>query len=473
MNFTEFYSSAAAGSLRIFIEEMQDIPFETLLSSASALEEEYFYWHKPEAAMRFIGLQRFIEVTADGKTRSDLCDEQVQQLLQNIVCNLQDSAVPRDLPILMGAMSFAYGQKDEVWEDFHDADWFIPRIMYLEMRGRFLCVSFFTDEPAEEAEDEPAEEAEKLYLQSKERLQRAGTFSPPGSLPRIEPDIQGEFSDWAEKVDTILEDIHSGSLSKVVLSRMIRYRLSHSADPSRLMSQLALRYPGCYIFAYKKGSSLFFGASPEKLAALHDGLIEADALAGSMPRGSDENEDERLGKALLSSKKNLAEQKAVVHFILDSFAEFTCTLQAPRYPVLRKLPNIQHLWTPVQGELCPGFSVLKILGRIHPTPAICGVPWKRARKRILQIEDYSRGLYSGLLGWFGVGYEGEFAVAIRSALMKQRSLYVFAGCGIVEGSDPLSEYQESELKLKPMTRLFTDPEERPEVSSAKDRKSSL
>ena len=125
-------------------------------------------------------------------------------------------------------------------------------------------------------------------------------------------------------------------------------------------------------------------------------------------------------------------------------------------PVIRKLPNIQHLWTIMKARLKDDIKMFDLLMRLHPTPAICGDPWKIAKDFILEMEPHDRGLYSGNIGWFNYNGCGEFAVGIRSAVINESNLFAYAGCGIVEGSEPNSEYEESEIKLKPILSLFVD-----------------
>ena len=170
--------------------------------------------------------------------------------------------------------------------------------------------------------------------------------------------------------------------------------------------------------------------------------------------GKDETEDKELAEELLNSQKNLNEQKAVVEFIEDSFQDFSDEIIYEEKPIIRKLSNIQHLWTPIKAKLNKGYTIFHLLKSIHPTPAICGAPWSVALSNIKQLENFERGLFAGITGWFNFDNEGEFAVSIRSALLRGNNLYAFAGCGIVEGSDPEIEFEETELKLKPILSLF-------------------
>ena len=141
-------------------------------------------------------------------------------------------------------------------------------------------------------------------------------------------------------------------------------------------------------------------------------------------------------------------------FIAKSFSSFTEDIEYDPKPIIRKLPNIQHLWTPIKAKLKSNRPVFSFLKEVHPTPAICGVPWTAAMSQILKQENHNRGLYTGAIGWFNFRNEGEFAVAIRSALLQKNRLFAFAGCGIVKGSDPQTEFEETKLKLKPILSLF-------------------
>ncbi len=261
---------------------------------------------------------------------------------------------------------------------------------------------------------------------------------------------------WKDLVNSALKSISEGEFSKVVLSREVNLGLNNKPQVSNLVQNLSEKYPKCYTFAYKKGESVFIGASPEKLAKFSKGWIEIDALAGSAPRGLSEEEDIQLENFLLNSKKNLNEQESVVKFIANLISGISDEVQYDEKPIIRKLPNIQHLWTFITAKLNKNYKLFDVLLKLHPTPAICGSPWDVAQKYILENETHDRGLYSGNIGWFNVHGTGEFAVAIRSALIKNTKLYAYSGCGIVEGSEAESEFEESEIKLKPILSLFVD-----------------
>jgi menaquinone-specific isochorismate synthase len=215
-------------------------------------------------------------------------------------------------------------------------------------------------------------------------------------------------------------------------------------------------FENCYTFTYRNGDSVFFGVSPEKLFKISDGFIETDALAGSIPRGTSQDEDDKFTQELLQSEKNLAEQKSVVDFILEQLTPVTEKILFDSHPSIKKYRNIQHLYSQIRAKLKQNTSIFSLLELLHPTPAVCGMTKIEALKTINELEDFDRGMYAGVLGWFNLENEGEFIVGIRSALLCGKLLRAFAGCGIVAGSESLSEFNETELKLKPILSLFTN-----------------
>jgi isochorismate synthase len=183
--------------------------------------------------------------------------------------------------------------------------------------------------------------------------------------------------------------------------------------------------------------------------------VETMALAGSAPRGASLDEDSRLGEELLRQKKTRDEHAIVAESILEALSPLTTAIHYPAQPELLKLPNVQHLLTPISGQLISGISVLEVVDALHPTPAVAGEPQSAALDAIRSIEHLDRGWYAGPIGWVGADGSGEFAVALRSALVVENHATLFAGCGIVAGSDPQAEYDESCWKLQVMLRSLS------------------
>jgi len=226
-----------------------------------------------------------------------------------------------------------------------------------------------------------------------------------------------------------------------------------------------------------RGDTCFLGASPERLVRVDGRVVRADGLAGSTARGSTAEEDRSMGLALLASSKERHEHALVVHALRDALEPVCANLTIPGQPILLRMPNVQHLHTPVKGVLRSGNNILDLLERLHPTPTVGGVPRGAVLSRIRRYEPFDRGWYAGPVGWIDANDGGEFAVGIRSALVKgigttdatamraggnsesdyKSEVLLYAGCGIVAGSDPEAEHRESCLKLRPLLWAMEGP----------------
>ena len=431
------------------VKPINEINFCSILNKVQKGNDVFFFSERVNENTTILGIDAAFDITIYGDDRVNKTAEVISKVENSFINNWNDFDL--SLPLFVGGMKFSVDDSDELWNGFSDSDWFIPKFLFFELKNKFyLAYNFWGNSFNEKrCEDELQKAYDLLAIVDKNTKPEIINQIISTNKENIEERIN-----WNEKVNSALNKIDSGEVQKIVLSRQIEFELEKRGDIASIVEKLAERYPGCYIFAYRKNGSIFFGASPEKLAKISNGWIEADALAGSISRSKDKVEDDNLAQSLLSSEKNLEEQQVVVSFIVNSFSKFCDEIIYEEKPIIRKLPNIQHLWTPIKAKLNSPKSIFSILKEIHPTPAICGVPWINALHSIKEMENHSRGLFSGMIGWFNFNNEGEFAVAIRSALMKDRSVYAFAGCGIVKGSDPDDEFEESELKLKPILSLF-------------------
>ncbi len=186
------------------------------------------------------------------------------------------------------------------------------------------------------------------------------------------------------------------------------------------------------------------------------GRLKTAAIAGSMRRGSDEHEDARLAELLTESAKNQREQSVVLRVIEQSLQPVCSSIETSDRPEVITLKNIHHLCSRVSGTLRPGFGLIDAVEALHPTPAVAGYPRERALQVIANQEAQPRGWYAGPVGWIDREGDGEFVVALRSALFRGERVEAFAGCGIVDGSDPVEEWEETELKLRPILSALND-----------------
>ena len=241
-------------------------------------------------------------------------------------------------------------------------------------------------------------------------------------------------------------------IPKMVLSRELQLSSQTPLDPWALLQRFDRRTQG-HRFCFRFGSSAFVGATPERLIALEGRFVRSDCLAGTTARHQDETLDEQLAAELLASDKNQREHAFVVSAIRDGLTDLCDTLRVGDQPSILKLPTVQHLHTSVSGRLREDAKLGKILAALHPTPAVCGVPREPARQAIRRLEGRSRGWYAGAVGWIGQD-AADFAVGIRSALLHDQGAVVFAGGGIVPGSDPEAEFEETERKASGMVALL-------------------
>jgi len=255
--------------------------------------------------------------------------------------------------------------------------------------------------------------------------------------------------DWfRQSVGSATAAIADGRYEKIVLARAKDLLAGAPFDPPEVLTGLRVRFPDCHAFSVGNGAgAAFIGASPETLVRITDGRLETEALAGSAPRGRTAAEDAAQAAGLLKSGKDLREHALVLDSIRRRLARCGITMDEPGKPRVRQLSNVQHLQTPVTASVETGADLLRIVGELHPTPAVGGTPRRVAVEHIAELEPFDRGLYAGPLGWVDHRGGGEFFVGIRSALVEGAKARLFAGAGIVRGSDPDGEFAETDLKF--------------------------
>lgn len=254
---------------------------------------------------------------------------------------------------------------------------------------------------------------------------------------------------FTSAVASALCDIQQQQLDKLVLAHAIDVISGLPFQIGRSLHNLRQRYPDCYVFSTGNGrGQSFIGASPERLLSIQNQQFTTDALAGSAPRGRTVAEDQLYAEQLLNSDKEQREHRMVVDFIIQRLKEFGLVPQYAANPVVLQLSNIQHLHTPIQAMLPSDRHPLDILAKLHPTPAVAGMPRAIACQQISAYEQFERSLYAAPLGWVDAQGNAEFVVGIRSALLKGNRARLYAGAGIVAGSDPERELAEVRLKLQ-------------------------
>jgi menaquinone-specific isochorismate synthase len=254
---------------------------------------------------------------------------------------------------------------------------------------------------------------------------------------------------WESAVAVAVRRIAAGELDKVVLARDLEARAAAPVDPRWLLQGLVARYPGTWVYAVDG----LVGATPELYCRLERGLVTSRVLAGTIRRTGDDAHDLALAGSLARSSKDLEEHEYAAASVAESLAPHCSSLNLPESPFVLHLPNVMHLATDIAGVVADGSSSLELAAALHPSAAVCGTPTDVARQVILDLEDMDRGRYAGPVGWIDATGDGEWGIALRCAEIDpvdSARLRLFAGCGIVAGSEPEAELAECDAKLVPM-----------------------
>jgi menaquinone-specific isochorismate synthase len=305
---------------------------------------------------------------------------------------------------------------------------------------------------------DPAAARDRAEAEADHLVQLMGDHGDPPLPTQVSGVIrEGDRVPWMEAVETTLSAIRTGSISKAVLARTREVELEGALSAVQVLLALWSQHTRTHAFLFEpRPGALLLGAAPEALATLRDGMVTATAVAGSVPRGADAREDDLLARELLESRKDRAEHRVVVEDMVTRLAPLAGPIRAQAEPHILRLARIQHLETEIEAPAHPGLSVLELVEALHPTPAVCGVPRDAALDFLLDAEPFQRGWYAGPVGWFDTEGEGHFVPALRTAVGDGRTWRLFAGAGIVEGSRPSMEWEETAIKFLPVLRALID-----------------
>lgn len=342
-------------------------------------------------------------------------------------------------PIAFCGLAFdPQGPQDPAWSGFPSAVLVVPRVLLRRGQGTQLVLTATREE-------DPRGVVRDLVGITGEGPHDAAVPVECASPPRLVP--VPPVDRWKGLVAEAAEAVRGGGLRKVVLARSVRV-VGGALDPVRALRRLRDRDPGCTVFGVRRGGRWFIGATPERLLRVDGRTVTATVLAGTAPRAQDPEEDNALGAALLQSAKERLEHRIASEFVADALRPVCDALQVAG-PHIVRVRTVQHLETCIQAVLREPATILDLLDRLHPTPAVAGLPLPEALRWIGR-EGIDRGWYAGVVGWLRGREGGEFAVGIRSAVIGSCDAVAFAGCGIVADSDPERELAESDLKLRPV-----------------------
>lgn len=348
-------------------------------------------------------------------------------------------------PRYLGGFAFDPAQSASPdWDGFPNGQLVLPRLLVRVDGGRATLTASALIAPGEDwmaACDATIVEAARL----------AEATTPAAAGARVVAIDEAPAAEaWRGAVARTAAEVRAGRFAKVVLARQQRVALDGAADVAGALRRLREGYPGAFVFALGTPGGCFLGATPERLVRLDGREVATLCLAGTIGRGATPEEDARLAEALLASAKDREEHAIVVRAIRDALTPVCDEVLMPDTPQIMRIRNLQHLATPVRARLRGDRCALDLVAHLHPTPAVGGIPRAAALVAIREREGFGRGWYAGAVGWVDGQGGGEFAVALRSALILPGLAILYAGAGIMGDSDPHAEYAETALKLRPM-----------------------
>jgi salicylate biosynthesis isochorismate synthase/menaquinone-specific isochorismate synthase len=418
-----------------------------LAAAARDAGHEVFLCERPMPdAVSVAGLGRAFEIVAgpDGTILEDAGGREIDresgpplaaaaQLWRRLAGSLRQQSLPglpATGPLAVGGFAFRLDRQPRgAWAGFPMLLLRVPALSVVRIRGRSFATAIGAD-------------AEELL-----ELPRSFAASPARSLevtPVRPPD------EWLSAVAEAAARMRAGEAEKVVLAREVIARGDGPVTAGAVARSLRAAYPACFTYLLSGADgTAFVGASPELLVRRFGGVATAQPMAGSVARGSDDEEDRRLAAELSGSRKNRAEHEVAAEAVAAALRPLSRGLARPDVPEVVRFTNIQHLATTITAELAePWPSVLELAGILHPTPAVGGRPLPAALRLIDDLERMERGWYAGGVGWMDGRGDGEVCVALRCGLLWEDGARLYAGNGIMPDSDPSAELEETELKLK-------------------------
>ncbi|WP_405100459.1 isochorismate synthase MenF [Oceanobacillus sp. FSL H7-0719] len=418
-----------------------------IFEGAETLHKDRFYWTSADRNLTFTGVGK-LHVLEANEDRFAHTEEQWKALLKKATIDNPYESIPGTGIVAFGGMSFdPLEETTALWKKFQQSQFYIPELMFTEYKEtHYLTINVLASktDDAEELADH-LEAAGKSFLNGE-------AFS--GQDLQIEKEIEIDPVTWKQSVRQATEEITEGKAEKIVLAREIRLHFDQQANIASVIKNLIKTQQTSYIFAFESDGDCFIGATPERLVKVEKSNLLSTCLAGTAPRGQTAEEDRKIGKQLLTDEKNRQEHEFVVKMIKKALLKSCKHVEIPKEPVLLRLENLQHLYTPVTGQLMGDYTIFNVVEELHPTPALGGTPTKESLAFIREHELLDRGWYGAPIGWVDSNNNGEFAVAIRSGLIQGDEASLFAGCGVVADSEPEMEYEETKIKLLPMRNVL-------------------
>ncbi|WP_239750738.1 isochorismate synthase [Mammaliicoccus sp. H-M34] len=399
-----------------------------------------FYYKSKDFKLEMCGIGYLLEARY-----SHLEHDEIYEYWQNIKEQLSTVIMHDDKHHLkfFGGFQFSEHSLTNEWKDYGMSHFVLPKFLITKENGR--CYLTYTDDN------------NKFDIENIERILNAidskaqtGVLSEPSVVEN--KDIQSEeWKDLVTKVVSLMNE--SVALQKVVLSRRRKIEFQDDVDVEDALQRSLDSNESSYLLLFESGKSQFISQTPEQLCQIDNGKLYTNAIAGTIVRTEDESENNKLKAELLNDSKNQFEHRYVVDSIIHDIQSFTKQLEYDKKPTILTNKHLYHLYTKIQADLLSE-NVLEIVNQLHPTPALGGFPKVEAIKFIEHEEFGTRGFYGAPLGYIDLDNNGEFVVSIRSMLVRGNAATLYSGCGIVKDSNAISEFEETDLKFKPMLKAL-------------------
>ena len=409
-----------------------------------------FFWERPSDRCAVVGLGAVATVGASGPGRCGRARADVRRLVDTAV---MAGATAREAPLIVGGMGFdAAAPPAGEWSLFPSALLMVPRMLVARSAEQCLVRLALVVDADSDLDREVADlerDIERLTAGDEPRAE-AVTVDRCTVVPAPPVD------EWVRRAAAVVDDIRRGVIDKLVLARTCAVHAAGEFDAARVVQRLRRSYPTCTTYWLSHAGRHFVGASPELLVTLLDRQVNSGAVAGSAPRGRSPETDRRNLQALRESRKDRWEHALVVDAIATALRALCTAVTVAPEPQVLSLENVHHLRTPVTARARHGVHILDLIDALHPTPAVAGQPRAAALAALRRHEPFDRGWYGGPVGWISAAGGGEMAVAIRCALLNGADALLYAGAGLVRGSDPATELAETDLKLKPLVKALME-----------------
>ncbi|OLS19435.1 MAG: Salicylate biosynthesis isochorismate synthase [Candidatus Heimdallarchaeota archaeon LC_2] len=431
-----------------FEKFVNDVCFNKTFSNIKIFPR--MYWSHPEDG-KIIGFGSVGEY-ASSEFEYNKLDNFISSIQKSILSNIENHEMIK----ILGGIAFnqldAEAKSSDEWQKFPNTYFFLPKIIISTIDNEiFITLNLKLDLIRSSS---VKEEFDRLLVKITSHFVKLGNNNI--ELSHILVNNQNStqsFDQWKENISKIKILIENSSLEKLVLANSKILQLSKSINIGNCLDYLLKNYSEAYIFALEiEESNIFISATPELLVHKSNGKLISDAIAGSRPRGIGYDEDLKLENDLLLSKKDRKEHKFVVEQIIKKLTDAGLQKIKTNEPYVVKLKNIQHLKAEINAD-CDK-SLPELIQILHPTAAVGGVPSEQALHNIIILENMDRGWYASPVGWITCEDSGKFVVAIRSALVKDLKVVLYAGAGIVSDSDADAEWKEIGVKFEPMMKAL-------------------